>query len=549
MHKAGVDNILREYPDAKVIFTADNGITAHEAIEYAKSRGFKVIVTDHHEPAQTLPGADAIIDPKRQENADFRDYCGAGVAFLVMLELCKKTGRDLSIVTDTLDMVALATVADVVPLTGDNRAIVKAGLERINKKVRPMFRHLAEANRVTEASAHYTIAYLYGPLVNAPSRLDRDVGFIVEAFLSDDGEKIRACIAEMARCNEMRKRDTEKQTKLALEQVGKMMHALPPVIVLFLEEFDEGVVGLIAGRIADRFHRPAVVFACGAEEGVLKGSCRSIAAFPIHEVLGELAAEGILLSHGGHSMAAGLSIKRENFELFRDKIIALGARRLRPKDFRPRQAVDLSVRPEELTAEAVRSLSLLEPFGEGFPPPLFELTGFERGRARRIGKGRRHLKVTFENLNLLFWNDAGEAVQAMACGSCVGVPEVSEWRGMFSVDFMVKSGYNGLAPTLLCCQNGELVEVVDMEDEFVCVDYRGKVHRVSMEKLGKTLLPFDAFAQSDGNPNLRCEGCLLLIQGRCAGKSEGICEFYQNLPSGDKSGYYRARRAELSSGR
>jgi len=558
MQKSGVDEILRDYPDTKIILTVDNGITAADAIEYAKSLGLKVVVTDHHEPGELLPSADALIDPKRKDECClYRDYCGAGVAFLVMIALCRKLGCDEGIVLDTLDMVALATVADVVPMLGDNRALVKEGLRRINQKSRPMFRRLAEESKSGIVTAHSTIGYLYGPMINASARMGLDVGYIVEAFLTDDDAEITACIEKMRACNEERKKITAEQTELAYQAVFSMIskNDLPPVIVIYSERFDEGIIGLIAGRITNRFHRPSVVFADGADRGVLKASCRSIAAFPIHEVLNRMDADDLMLGHGGHAMAAGLSIVRENYGLFRKRIVDFGRHMLKPEDFKPKQAVDLTVRPDELTADEVRMLSGLEPFGEGFPPPLFELVDYNGGKALRFGKERQHLKVIADRLSVIFWNDTGKAVQAMAEKSCVGVPSINEWQGKVSVDFTADGSYYGISSTLLQCQNGELVEAVGLEDQFVYIEYEGKVHKRRNDAFGKSLLPFDAIAVSAKRSDLHCETCILHGRGNCDGREQGICEFYQNyhpFSAGTENDaqnrrfdYYRIKRTGL----
>lgn len=187
MCPAGVDNILAKWPDTKLILTVDNGISAHEGIRRAKDAGLTVIVTDHHEAGDSLPPADVVIDPKQPgEIYPFHHLCGAGVVFKLMLALYAHMGKHISPVMDTLDIVALATVADVVPLTGEDRALVKTGLEQINEAKRPFFAAMLAKSELKNLNAHYGVSFMLAPMVNSVSRLDADTDMVVDMLLSDD---------------------------------------------------------------------------------------------------------------------------------------------------------------------------------------------------------------------------------------------------------------------------------------------------------------------------------------------------------------------------
>ena len=253
--KNGIDQILSKWPDTKIILTVDNGITGNDAIAYAAAKGLEVIVTDHHIPGEEIPtDAAAVVDLKREgETYPFHELCGAGVIFRVMLALYRSLNKDPSVVFNTLDIVALATVADVVPLVGENRALVREGIKLIESAQRPFFRSMAKVFNVQAVSAHYTIAFQYAPALNSLSRMCEDTGMAVEALLSQNSNYTDIQAAGFKIVNEDRKKLTKEQFEIAESMIDDS--DLPPAIILYSSSFTEGIVGILAGHLKTKYNR------------------------------------------------------------------------------------------------------------------------------------------------------------------------------------------------------------------------------------------------------------------------------------------------------
>ena len=266
--KTGVDNILKLYPETKLIITADNGVAAME-IDYAKEKGLKVVVTDHHEPPEILPPADVIVDAKQKDCPyKFKELCGAGVLYKVLKETYKYLGINEDKADMVLDLVAVATVGDVVPLIEENRIIVDKGLKMINTNKSPVFTAIKEVLGIKEIDANNIIAYHIAPMINALSRMTGSINKGIELFLTDDKEKIREILAFMKEKNEERKELTE----IVLEQCKASLPSplTDRVIVVGGENFHEGVVGIAAGKLKEEFNRPAIVLTTIDEEKNIK---------------------------------------------------------------------------------------------------------------------------------------------------------------------------------------------------------------------------------------------------------------------------------------
>lgn len=430
----GIDNILKMYPDVQVILTVDNGVNGVEAIDYANSRGLTVVVTDHHEPGETLPDAAAVIDLKRKDEIyPYHDLCGCGLAFRVMLDLYRMMKKDPTPVFNTLDLVALATVADVVPLTGENRALLKEGLQRIESGKRTFFATLLPLLGVKEVTAHYTLAFQIAPILNSLSRLCEDTALAVDTLLSDDSDWVRLQCVSFIETNKVRKEMTAEQTERAISIVkGKEDDQ---VLVVYDESFDEGIVGIIAGRLKEQFWKPAIVLAKG-ESGVLKGSGRSLDEVPLNEALN--ACDQYLLTHGGHAKAAGLSLPAENLEIFRKAINAYADERLGGKQIQKETPLSAVLTEETLTEDLVHSLRILEPYGEGFSEPLFGLKA-KPDSIRYMGNERQHVKLCCEKsgLSIIFWNKGEEYKNRTTVpGKFIGKPQLNLWNDTVSVQFI-----------------------------------------------------------------------------------------------------------------
>jgi len=432
--KNGIDNILQRWPNTKVILTVDNGIVANGAITYAVEKGLIVVVTDHHEPGAQLPDAAvAVVDLKRKDEVyPYHDLCGCGLIFRVMLDLYRYMKKDPSPVFQTLDMVALATVADVVPLVGENRALVKEGLKLIESGQRPFFKAIATLFNVTEVSAHYTLAFQFAPTINSLSRMGEDTDVAVEALLSKDEAFVAEKVQLFQKINQARKDKTNKQVEMALSMVKKGNP--DAAIVISSDQFDDGIVGIIAGRLKEEFWKPVIVLAVN-DDGTMRGSGRSIGEFDLKSALDECAS--LLIGYGGHAKAAGLTLNTINFDAFKTAFIGIAEKALAGKNLRPEIPLATLLSENCLTEQLVRDLRILEPYGEGFPEPLFGLRAYPDD-VRYMGKENQHVKLTCSqsNLAIIAWNMADMVRHRTSLPSrFIGKPSLNIWKGNVSVQF------------------------------------------------------------------------------------------------------------------
>lgn len=392
-----------------LIITVDNGISSLDGVAAAQAAGIRVLVTDHHLPGSQLPGADAIVNPN-QPGCPFpsKSLAGVGVAFYLMLALRARLRDQGSFGTDTpepnlaelLDLVALGTVADVVPLDVNNRILVQEGLRRIRAgRARPGIQALLEVAGRTPADAIAAdLGYAAGPRLNAAGRLD-DMSLGIECLLTTDPGQAAAQARQLDALNRDRRQiesEMRYQAFAALDQLRLNDTEMPAGLCLYDPSWHQGVVGILASRVKDRFHRPVIAFADATETGSdgveLKGSARSVAGYHIRDALDTVAARhpGLISRFGGHAMAAGLSLPRAHLEAFQRHFAEHAAAAL---DDASRQAVWLTdgeldaAEFDVSTAELLRSAM---PWGQGFPEPSFD--GVFAVMERRI-VGERHLKL------------------------------------------------------------------------------------------------------------------------------------------------------------
>ncbi|MFP7721542.1 single-stranded-DNA-specific exonuclease RecJ [Lysobacter sp. A3-1-A15] len=396
-----VDELAALEPD--LLVTVDHGIACHAGIDAAKARGWTVLVTDHHLPGPTLPRADAIVDPSLPGDAfGSKALAGVGVVFYVLLALRKRmrdsghpqASADLS---SLLDLVAVGTVADLVPLDANNRALVAAGLRRLRAgQGCPGLMALIEiAGRVPSRLTAADIGFAVGPRLNAAGRLE-DMALGIECLLTDDPAQARDIAATLDAINGERRALQQQMTDEAEAAVSRVVldgGAAPRVACLFDPEWHPGVIGLVASRIKDRLHRPVVAFApAGPGSPVLRGSARSIPGFHIRDALADVAARhpGMIERFGGHAMAAGLTLPAESLDAFRTAFAQCARARLGDDlllanlhSDGPLDALDLC----RGNAEALRDGG---PWGQGFPEPQFD-GEFDVLGTRVVGE--RHLKL------------------------------------------------------------------------------------------------------------------------------------------------------------
>lgn len=435
INAAGVDEIVAKFPDTKVLLTVDNGIAGIEGVSRAKELGLKVIITDHHEPGAKLPDADAVIDHKRVDESARQDKncCGAGVVWKLMLELYIGLGRNVEPVMDLLDIVALGTIADVVPLIGDNRAIVQEGLKRINSGARPFFQMCLELLEKESIDA-MTVAFRIAPMINAVSRMGGDASKLIDLFMETNADDLRAGIIALDDINEARKEETRRETELAKELVGK---APVGAIVFNHESLQEGIVGIVAGQLKEEFSLPAVVLAKD-KDGNWKGSARSPEGFMLKEALDQCAE--YLISYGGHAKAAGLTVRAADLDKFKEKLTKLALEAAGDKGFEVAIPIDAVLGAQDYTEDMVRHLGILEPFGEGFRQPLFGLIADNITGVRYMGTEEQHVRYQDESgLQVIQWNKGDEAKARKAPPKkFVGYPGLNVFRGNTTVQFIAE---------------------------------------------------------------------------------------------------------------
>lgn len=387
----------------RILVTCDNGIAAFDAITYAKSLEMTVIVTDHHEVAfeedidglrhYILPAADAIVNPKQQACPyPFKGLCGAGIVFKLITLLYQEFGIPCEEAYDLLEYTAIATVADVMDLVDENRIIVKYGLERLRKTKNIGLRALMQECSVQmERVSAYHIGYIIGPCFNAAGRLDT-VAMAFDLLQSSQEEEAKVYAKNLRDLNEERKEQTQQGLHQAIDIVETTKIKEDKVLLVKLKDTHESLVGIIAGRLREQYHKPAIV--CVETSHGLKGSGRSIDAYHMFEEL--LICKDLLSKFGGHPMAAGLSFPNENFEELKKRLNENSL--LSQEDFIPKIRIDVPLPIGYLDFSFMKELERLEPFGKGNVKPVFAEQHFNVQQAKILGKNQNMLKLKLTNL-------------------------------------------------------------------------------------------------------------------------------------------------------
>ena len=377
---------------AQLLITVDCGVSNVDEVALAKELGLTVIITDHHQPPEVLPQADVVMDPLLGDYP-FPGLCGAGVA----LKICQAL-QGMAGVEKRLDLAAIATVADVVPLRDENRIIVSEGLKRIAATARPGLRALLASAGLTPPYSADDLAFRIGPRLNAAGRLG-DAKLGVHLLLTPDPAKAENIAALLEEANRTRQRFEREMTAAALSGLSAESLAASHVILVSGEDWNPGLIGLTAGRLCDRFHLPTVALSIHGDTAV--GSCRSIPGISIYRML--QACEDLLERFGGHEQAAGLTVKAENIPLLRERLEKVISAAAPEETFLPAMEYDLALPFRTWTPETLSLLSRLEPVGCGNPPPLFLLQDAEVQSIRRVGRDGSHLKLTLldEDLSIV----------------------------------------------------------------------------------------------------------------------------------------------------
>ena len=391
LNKEAIDYIKSE--GAELIVTVDNGINSVDEAEYIYSLGMKLVITDHHQIGEELPRAEAVVNPYREENElEFRDYCGVGVAFKLICAMYDGDVNDLC--ERFIDLVAIGTIADVVPLTDENRAFVKAGLHIINEKPRACVKAFKNKMTSYDKGKKYSandIAFQLCPRINAMGRMD-EADKAVSFLLEEDEEKCAFKFEQLSLENTHR----QEVEKSILDDIEKQIEENPKllnrrVLVFSGEGYHNGVVGIVASHVVEKYAKPAFVV-CIDENGIARGSARSIDGFNLYEAISECS--DVLIRFGGHPLAAGVTLEADKLDEFTKKINAFALERYEVMPA-PSLTVDCMISPEYLTLELVDELKVLEPCGAKNPQPVFGVFKMIITGITPLSEGK-HIKLSLE---------------------------------------------------------------------------------------------------------------------------------------------------------
>ena len=436
-----IDLIERAYDDGiDTIVTCDNGIAAADEIAYGKQLGMTIIVTDHHEvpyceddgrKTYRLPLADAVIDPKQPGcEYPFKGLCGAAIAYKLVEALCESMGRDVDDLDDLIENAAIATVGDVMDLEGENRILVKEGLQMLGRTRNQGLRSLMECTGVQKDQIRaYHIGFVLGPCLNASGRLDT-AKRALKLLRAKDKKEADILAGELKALNDSRKDLTDAAVKQAIELVETTAVGQDKVLVIYLPGCHESIAGIVAGRIREIYYKPVFVLT-DAEEGI-KGSGRSIEAYSMYEELSK--CQKLLTRYGGHKLAAGLSLEKENIERLRYMLNANCT--LQEEDLAEKVVIDMEMPFSCVTEELVQELSLLEPFGKGNTKPVFAAKSVEILSGKILGKNKNVLKLQVQD-------SAGTQIEAMYFQHIDQfLSELEENEGVFEVESMLAGKKN-----------------------------------------------------------------------------------------------------------
>lgn len=442
------ESIIRQAAEDGIdtILTCDNGIAAVEQIRLAKELGMTVVITDHHDIQKDekgndiLPDGDAVINPKRQNSRyPYPEICGGMVAYKVMKALYEAFGIPLEKWESMLEFAAIATVGDVMKLQDENRIVVKEGLKRIGRTKNLGLLSLIEKNNLApDALTAYHIGFVIGPCLNAGGRL-QTAKVALKLLMAEDRESADSLAGELKDLNEQRKDMTLKGTEEAIEQV-EAKYQDDKVLVVFLPDCHESLAGIVAGRLREKYQKPAFVLT-RAEEGV-KGSGRSIEAYHMFEGLVEV--KDLLTKFGGHPMAAGLSLPEEHVEELRKRLNDNAV--LTDQDFIRKVWIDVPMPLEYINESFIQELELLEPFGNGNEKPQFAQRDLSVRNVRVLGRNRNVVKLSLVTasgfaMDGMYFGDGDSFAEELSGKTSIDIvyyPTINEYNGNRSLQAVIK---------------------------------------------------------------------------------------------------------------
>lgn len=424
LHKDALATISQE---SSLVITVDCGIAAIEESEYANSIGLDLIITDHHKSGPKLPKTLAVINPKREDSEyPFADLAGVGVAYKLVQALGEHYKQDFS---ELIDLVALGTVVDIVPLIDENRIFVKLGLLQLQKSEVLGLRQLVKVSDLKSPFKASDFGFKLGPRLNAVGRMGESTRGI-KLLLTNNQDEATSLAQILERENSLRQQTEAKICEEAIAIVEEHEYHLDPVIVVTGDQWHPGVIGIVASRLVEKYYRPTIVIAIS--DGVGKGSARSIKGFNLYQ--GLTACKNLLTAFGGHEMAAGMTIAAENIDELRKQLIIQVENQLQPEDFIPKLRIDYKLKLGQINQELLDQLALLEPFGMGNPTPNFAISGAVLNR-RMIG-------ATGDHVRLVIQDQQGKQVEAVGFGMYHALEKKLKYRECMKFAVYPQKGFN-----------------------------------------------------------------------------------------------------------
>ena len=422
-----------------LIITVDCGITAIEETKYAKELGIDIVITDHHEPGEEIPDAEAVVDCKRKDNKyPFRELAGCGVAFKLTQALCKNLDLNENQALKYLDIACVGTISDVVPLVDENRVIVKLGMLLLKQTKNLGLKQIINNAHFKEFNS-MSVAFGITPRINACGRLGHQ-DEALELFTTDNQEKATELAKKMDEYNIQRQLEEKRiyDEAITLLQEETQTNGITNCIVLGHENWNPGVIGIVSSRITEKFYKPSILVCF--DKDIAKGSGRSIEGFDLHKALME--CDKYLTNYGGHSLAAGLSLNTKDFEKFKNMINEYAEKNIKDEDLIPTINIDLKLEDSQLNIEDVEELKLLEPFGQSNEEPIFMITNLKVVSIKTLSDGK-HLKLYLKNQNYLdaIGFNLGERANELKIGDTidiVGNLNINEFNNTKKVQMLLK---------------------------------------------------------------------------------------------------------------
>ncbi len=422
-----------------LLVTSDCGTTSHREIAVANTLGMDVLVTDHHQTDEQMPPALAVMNPHRRDASyPFRGLCSGGLAYKVASAYQARYGAGAMPLDSLLDLVALSTIADVVPLQDENRAFVRDGLAQMTRGARCGLRALKLVAGVTRPCTAETVAFKLGPRLNAAGRLD-EASLGVRLLTTESEGEAKQLAEQLDRLNRTRQ---QLEADIMREAVAQVRDTEPPgALVLASRQWHLGVVGIVAARLVERYHRPAIVLAIN-EQGIGKGSARTVPGFDLYQALA--SCRDLLVAFGGHPGAAGLTIREEHLPAFSERFGALAGSWAVASQAAPTLHLDSEVTLDDVTHRLLQEIGALHPFGAGNPEPMFAGKRLEIMNARVVGE--KHLKLTLRQGRSLPFDGIGFGMksledQGVSLRTPVDVaftPELNHWNGYDRIQLRIR---------------------------------------------------------------------------------------------------------------